>query len=130
MSASSTRLLAAFVVVVTFFVGAVVGAFAVHAWLLRFGLPQHSAQFITRRLDRRLHFSNEQRAQVIEIVDRHERRIAVIWSNVRPAVHQEIESANIEIDRVLTPEQRVVFGQIRMRLMPRTGDDGIRFKHE
>jgi hypothetical protein len=130
MSASSTRLLAAFVVVVTFFVGAVVGAFAVHAWLLRFGLPQHSAQFITRRLDRRLHFSNEQRAQVIEIVDRHERRIAVIWSNVRPSVHQEIESANIEIDRVLTPEQRVVFGQIRMRLMPRTGDDGIRFKHE
>jgi hypothetical protein len=130
MSASSTRLLAALVVVVTFFVGAVVGAFAVHAWLLRGGLPQHSAQFITRRLDRRLHFNDQQRLQVIEIVDRHERRIAIIWTNVRPAVHQEIEAANVEIDRVLTPEQRVVFGQIRMRLMPRTGDDGIRFKHE
>jgi hypothetical protein len=130
MSASSTRLLAALVVVVTFFVGAVVGAFAVHAWLLRGGLPQHSAQFITRRLDRRLHFNDQQRLQVIEIVDRHERRIAIIWTNVRPAVHQEIEAANVEIDRVLTPEQRVVFGQIRMRLMPRTGDDGIRFKHD
>ncbi|HEX7418844.1 MAG TPA: hypothetical protein VF505_03090 [Thermoanaerobaculia bacterium] len=130
MSASSTRLLAALVVVVTFFVGAVVGAFAVHAWLLRGGLPQHSAQFITRRLDRRLHFNDQQRLQVIEIVDRHERRIAIIWTNVRPAVHQEIEAANVEIDHVLTPEQRVVFGQIRMRLMPRQGDDGIRFKHE
>jgi hypothetical protein len=130
MSASSTRLLAALVVVVTFFVGAVVGAFAVHAWLLRGGLPQHSAQFITRRLDRRLHFNDQQRLQVIEIVDRHERRIAIIWTNVRPAVHQEIEAANVEIDRVLTPEQRVVFSQIRMRLMPRTGDDGIRFKHD
>ena len=130
MSASSTRLLAAVVLLVTFFVGAVVGAFAVHAWLLRGGLPQHSAQFITRRLDRRLHFTNEQRAQVITIVALHEHRIGLIWSNVRPAVHQEIEAANIEIDRVLTPEQRVVFGQIRMRLMPRPGDDGIRFKHE
>lgn len=130
MSANSTRLLAAAVIVVTFFVGVVVGAFTVHAWLLHGGLPQHSAQFITRRLDRRLHFSKDQRAQVMEIVGRHERRIAVIWSNVRPAVHQEIEAANVEIDRVLTPEQRVVFSQIRMRLMPHPGGDGIRFKHE
>jgi hypothetical protein len=130
VSANSTRLLAALVVVVTFFVGAVVGAFAVHAWLLHGGLPQHSAPFITRRLDRRLHFTDEQRVQVIAIIALHERRIGLIWTNVRPAVHQEIEAANVEIDRVLTPEQRVVFGKIRMRLMPRPTDDGIRFKHE
>ena len=130
MSASSTRILAALVVVVTFFVGAVVGAFAVHAWLLHGGLPQHSAQFITRRLDRRLHFNDQQRVQVIAIIDRHQQRIAVIRTGVRPAVHQEIEAANVEIDRVLTPRQRVEFDKIRMRLMPRQTDDGIRFKHD
>ena len=89
-----------------------------HAFLLHGGIPQHSAQFIVRRLDRRLHFNEQQRGQVIEIINRHQQRIAVIWTNVRPAVHQEIESANVEIDHLLTPAQRVEFGKIRMRLMP------------
>lgn len=118
MSPSSTRIVAAVVLVVTFLVGALVGAVAGHAFLLHGGLPQHSAQFIARRLDRRLHFNDQQRVQVIEIIDRHQQRIAVIWTNVRPAVHKEIESANVEIDHLLTPAQRVEFGKIRMRLMP------------
>jgi hypothetical protein len=130
VSASSTRILAAVVLVVTFLVGGLVGAVAVHAFLLHGGLPQHSAQFITRRLDRRLHFNEQQRVQVVQIIDRHQQRIAVIWTNVRPAVHQEIESANVEIDHVLTPAQRVEFDKIRMRLMPRQTDDGIRFRHD
>ena len=118
MSASSTRILAAVALAVTFLAGALVGAVAVHAFFLRGALPQHSAQFITRRLDRRLHFNEQQRLQVLGIIDRHQRRIAAIWTNVRPAVHQEIESANVEIDRLLTPPQRVEFHKIRMRLMP------------
>ena len=130
MSASSTRLLASVALVVTFLVGGLVGGVGVHAFLLHGGLPQHSAQFITRRLDRRLHFNDQQRVQVIAIIDRHQQRIAVIWTGVRPAVHQEIEAANVEIDRVLTPEQRIEFDKIRMRLMPRRTDDGIRFKHD
>ena len=130
MSASSTRLLAAVALLVTFVVGAVVGAVTVHFWLLHGGLPQHSAQFIVRRLDRRLHFSDQQRVQVIAIIDRHHHRIAAIWSGVRPEVHREIEAANVEIDRVLTPEQRVEFEKIRMRLMPRRPGDGIRFPHD
>lgn len=116
MSASSTRVLAVVALLVTFFVGGLVGAVAMHAFLLHRGIPQHSAQFIVRRLDRRLHFNEQQRGQVIEIINRHQQRIAVIWTNVRPAVHQEIESANVEIDRLLTPAQRVEFGKIRMRL--------------
>ena len=130
MSASSTRILAGVALVVTFLVGILVGAVAVHAFMLHRGMPQHSSQFIARRLDRRLHFNDQQRTQVIGIIDRHQQRIAMIWTNVRPAVRHEIESANVEIDRVLTPEQRVEFDKIRMRLMPRQGDDGIRFRHD
>lgn len=130
MSATNTRLLAAVVLLVTFVAGALVGAFAVHAWLLHGGLPKHSAEFITNRLDRRLHFDSRQRAQVMAIVDRHQHRIGMIWAGVRPAVHQEIEAANVEIDRLLTPAQRVEFHKIRMRLMPHHNDDGIRFRHD
>jgi len=130
VSASSTKLLAAVALLVTFVVGAVVGAVAVHFWLWHGGLPQHSAQFIVRRLDRRLHFNDQQRVQVMAIIGRHQLRIAGIWSRVRPEVHQEIEAANVEIARVLTPEQRVEFEKVRMRLMPRRTGGGIRFPHD
>lgn len=129
MSPSSTKWLAALGLVITFAAGALVGIVADHVFLLRM-LPQHSAQFITRRLDRRLHFTDQQRTQVIAIINTHQQKITGIWNGVRPAVHQEIEAANVEIDRVLTPQQRVEFQKIRMRLMPRRGGDGIRFRHD
>jgi hypothetical protein len=129
VSASNTKLLAVLALVFTFVVGAVVGI--VGDRIFR-ALPpsQRSAQFITRRLDRRLHFNDQQLTQVVAIIFRHQQRIAVIWSGVRPAVRQEIEQTNVEIDRVLTPQQRVEFDKIRMRLMPRRTGDGTRFQHD
>ena len=129
MSSTNAKLLAAIALVITFVVGGAVGVLFDHLFLLHY-LPQHSAQFIVRRLDHRLHFNDQQRVQVTEIVARHQQRINGIWAGVRPAVHVEIEAANGEIDRVLTPAQRAEFAKIRMRLMPRRSGDGIRFKHD
>lgn len=131
MSASSARLAAAIALVITFVVGAVVGVVVDRALVMHgVGMPHPSADFITRRLDKRLHFTDQQRAQVIAIIDRHQKRITGIWAGVRPAVRQEVESANVEINQVLTPEQRVEFAKIRMRVVPRRGGDGIRFRHD
>ena len=129
MSSTNAKLLAAIALVITFVVGGAVGVLFDHVVLLRY-LPLHSAQFIVRRLDHRLHFNDKQRVQVTEIVARHQQRINGIWAGVRPSVHAEIEAANGEIDRVLTPAQRAEFAKIRMRLMPRRSGDGIRFKHD
>jgi hypothetical protein len=129
VSPSNSKLLAVVALVITFGVGAVVGI--VGDRILRLLPPsKHSAEFITRRLDRRLHFDEVQRTQVATIIFRHQQRIAVIWSGVRPAVRQEIEQTNVEIDRVLTPQQRVEFDKIRMHLMPRRTGDAIRFQHD
>ena len=131
MSASSARVLAAIALVITFVVGIVIGVVADRAMVMHgIGVPHPSTAFLVRRLDRRLHFTNEQRAQVTAIIDRHQQRVAGIWQGVMPALHAEIEGANVEIDRLLTPEQRVTFAKVRMHLMPHRGGDGIRLKHD
>ena len=129
MPASNPRLLAAITLVVTFVVGAGVGVAIDHMVILHM-MPKHTAEWITRRLDRRLHFNDQQRAQVVSIIDVHQKRIGTIWNGVHPAIRQEVDAASAEIDRVLTPEQRVTFQKIRANLMPRPSGDGIRFRHD
>jgi hypothetical protein len=116
VSPTNTKLLAAIALGITFLVGGVVGIAADHFFLVHHLFPEHSTKFIVRRLDRRLHLNDQQRTQVTQIVERHRQRISGIWAGVRPAVHSEIEAANVEIDRLLTPEQRDKFAKIRLRL--------------
>ena len=130
MSPRRTSLLAAVALVITFAVGAIVGVFGDRVLIRRFGMPMRSSSWVVSRLDHRLHFTEQQRLQVTAIVDRRQKRIADVWTDVRSNVRHEIEETNIEIDGVLTPEQRIEFAKIRMRLMPRTTGDGIRFKHD
>ena len=130
MSALKTSLLAAIALVITFVVGAIVGVVADRVFIRRVGIPLRSSAWVVSRLDHRLHFTEQQRVQVKAIVERRQQRIADAWTNVRPTVRREIEETNIEIDRVLTPEQRIEFAKIRMRLMPRRTGDGIRFQHD
>ncbi|HSP33716.1 MAG TPA: hypothetical protein VLU46_05310 [Thermoanaerobaculia bacterium] len=117
MSPSSSKLLAAFALVITFFAGALVGVFGDHLFMIHRGILAHPpAKFIVRRLDARLHLNDQQRAQITGIVERHDARIRTIREGVRPAVRNEIDAANSEIDRVLTPEQRATFAKMRIRL--------------
>jgi len=76
---------------------------------------------VVDRLNRELHFSSEQRAQVQQIVDRHRVRIDALMSGVRPQIRQEFDATNAEIDKVLTPDQRAAFAKMRMRMQGRRG---------
>jgi Spy/CpxP family protein refolding chaperone len=57
------------------------------------------------RLDRHLDLTDAQRAKIEQIIEQHHRSIG-----------KEIETANAEIDLVLTPEQRQKFAKMRMHL--------------
>jgi hypothetical protein len=129
VSSTNAKILAAFALVLTFGVGIIVGFAASHV-MMRNGPPMRSAEFITRRLDRRLHLTPAQRREVLTIVARGQQRVRGVWVGVHPAIAREIDQTNSEIERILTPEQRTKFADIRMRLLPRGPDDGMRVKHD
>lgn len=128
-SPSSTRTTAVFVVIAAFIGGLFVGIAGDRFYLFHHGRlfpPRQARDFAAHRivdhLDRELHLSPQQRSQVQQIVDRHRTRIDSIMGGVRTQVRQELEVANGEIEKVLTPEQREQFKKIRMRLHgPRHG---------
>jgi hypothetical protein len=115
---SSNKALAAIALVVTFVVGAVLGVVGDRIWFMTHPPRRPSPETIVRHLAYRLHLSDQQRAQVADIVTRHHQRMAAITSATRPAMQEELEAANREIEQVLTPEQRETFARMRMRLMP------------
>jgi len=118
---SSARAIAVVTVVATLIVGFLLGVVADRVWLYRHGPRLSRAQRFTpdrivKRLDGELHFTDQQRAQVTQIIQARQQRIAVIQSGVRPQIRAEIDQANAEIDKLLTPEQRTKFQQIKMRV--------------
>lgn len=124
MSATKTTIVAVLVVVLTFTAGVMVGVFASHMMILRGG---HGAAFfptkaMVNRLDRRLDLTDAQRAQVEEIIRRRHARIDGLWGDLRPRVRAEVEQANAEISRILTPEQRAKFDRLKFHLDGRFGN--------
>jgi hypothetical protein len=108
------------VVIVAFAAGLLVGIAGdrVYLWrsqqiVPRRGASQFAAKHIVDRLDRDLHLSASQRAEVQKIVEQHRVRIDSVWNNVRPQVRVEIDAASSEIERVLTPEQRTKYRELR-----------------
>jgi hypothetical protein len=75
-------------------------------------------------MNRDLHFSDAQRIQVQRIIDQHHTRIENAWNSVRPQARAEIDAANTEIEKVLTPEQAVKFREMRERAQQRRGRRG------
>jgi Spy/CpxP family protein refolding chaperone len=120
VSSTNTKLVAVAVILLTFVAGMGVGVFAAHMHIL-YGGPG-AARFphaLVNRLDRRLDLTDAQRKQVEEIVNRRHARIDTMWDHFRPQVRAEVERANEEIARVLTPEQRARFQKLRMRMLGR-----------
>ena len=106
MSATRTTIIAALALVLTFAGGFLAGAFAHRAVVTRLHRPPHAAtRMMLRHLDLRLDLTDAQHAQVEEILNRHHARM-----------RGEIEAANAEVERLLTPEQRRRFAKMRMRL--------------
>ena len=118
----NARTSAALLVVVAFVAGLLIGVagdhlFFIHRHEMRRG--QFGARQIVDRLDRELHLTSQQKTQMQGILDRHRARIDTIMGTVRPQMRQEIDAGNAEIDKLLTPEQRVQFQHLKMLLPPR-----------
>ena len=119
---SSARAIAVVTVIATLIVGFLLGVVADRVWLYRHGprFGPHAQRFTTerivKRLDGELHFTDQQRAQVTQIIQARQQRIAAIQLGVRPQIRAQIDQTNAEIDKILTPEQRIKFQQIKMRV--------------
>ncbi len=110
-------------VLVAFIAGLLVGIAGDRFYLIRSRqlFPRRAADFAARRvvdrLDQELHLTAQQKSEVQRIIDRHRTRIDAIMVNVRPQVRQELETANAEIEKVLTPQQREQFSKIKMHIL-------------
>ena len=125
---SSARAIAVVTVVATLIVGFLIGVVADRFWLVRHpargSRTQHFVtERIVKRLDGELHFTDQQRAQVTQIIQARQQRISALLGGVRPQIRAQIDQTNAEIAKILTPEQRTKFEQMKMRVhRPRNGD--------
>ena len=118
---SNARAIAVVTVVATLIVGFLLGVAADRVWMYRYGprltrAQRFSPERIVKRLDGELHFTDQQRAQVMQIIQARQQRIAAIQSGVRPQIRAQIDQTNAEIEKILTPEQRTKFQEIKMRI--------------
>jgi Spy/CpxP family protein refolding chaperone len=109
-----TVVIAALALVVTFVAGFIVGA-VVDRFVMFHRRPHRpppmAAFAMMNRLDRQLDLNDQQRTQIRAILERHHGRIT-------GAVRAELDETNLEIEKVLTPEQRAKFQTLKMRLGP------------
>jgi Spy/CpxP family protein refolding chaperone len=128
VSTRSARTFAVITVIATLIVGFLIGVVADRVWLVHHG-PRPGARSqrfmverIVKRLDRDLDFTAPQRAQVTQIIQARQQRISTLLTDVRPQIRREIDQTNAEIEKILTPEQRTKFEQIKMRVRRAHGD--------
>jgi len=108
------------VVIAAFIGGVLVGIAGDHFYLFHRRRPPLGGQFVTRRivdhLDRELHLSSQQKTDVQRVIDQHHARIDAVMNGIQPQVRGELDAANAEIDKILTPQQREQFSKMRMRM--------------
>ena len=126
-SRTSTVVIASLALAVTFIAGFVVGAVADRFILLHHGprrIPPMAVHAMIGRLDHQLDLSAGQRTEIEKILERRHQRIMKLTEDMRPRIGVEIEQANAEIERVLTPEQRRKFQDVKIRLGPMMHHEG------
>jgi Spy/CpxP family protein refolding chaperone len=117
---TSTKLVATIVVLIAFLGGLAVGVIGDRIWLLHRPRVAHAiTERILGRLDHDLDLTPQQHQQVKKILEAHAARMQQISEGVRPQIRQEIDQNNAEIARVLTPDQRAKFEQLKMQFLPR-----------
>jgi hypothetical protein len=121
VSASNARTIAVVTVIVALLAGIAIGIVGDRVWLVRHGARtgrglRHMKERIVARLDRELSLNPQQHAAVVRIVNEQQQRIAAIQNGVRPQIRREIDLGNADIEKVLTPEQRKKFEQMKMRM--------------
>lgn len=122
---ANARTFAIVTVVIAFIAGLLIGVVGDRFYTFRHRdrMGSHNSRFTTERIvahfDRELHFTTQQREQVTQILESRRQKIATMTAAVRPQVRHEIEEANAEIEKLLTPEQRSKFNEMKMRMLPR-----------
>ena len=125
---SNTRTAAIAVVVVAFIAGILVGVAGDHLYLIKTGRlsprrdSRSAAERMTDRLTHELDLTPQQKTEVQQIIERHRAKIDATMAAVRPQVRQELDATNAEIEKVLTPEQKTKFADLRMRIGARRRD--------
>ena len=118
LTTSRSKVIAAIVVVVAFAAGIVIGVCGDRFWRVHFGPRDHRPRMVTalilRRLDHELDLTPQQHQAVQQILTAREQRITALMATVRPQIRQQIDATNAEIEKVLTPEQRMKFQQMRL----------------
>ena len=128
-SRSSAKTIAIVTVVVAFIAGLMIGVVGDRIFVVRHRdrIGMRGARFMTGRivahLDGELHLTPQQRDEVTRILEARRERIGAIAAGGRLQIRREIEDANAEIEKVLTPEQRVQFDKMKIRMLPRRDHD-------
>ena len=116
------------VVIVAFVAGILVGVAGDHLYLIHNGrlFPRRASHFAADRmaehLGRELQLSPQQKTQVQQIIEKHRAKIDATMSSVRPQVRAELDATNAEIEKILTPDQKTKFANLRMRVAARRRD--------
>lgn len=114
-------IIAALALVVTFVAGFVAGVVVdrVVVWHRGPGHPPPLASHVMiGRLDHHLDLTDQQRAEIEKIIERRHERMNQLMAGMRPRMDAEIAETNAEIEKVLTPEQRAKFQDLKLRLGP------------
>jgi len=120
-SASNARRNAILLVAVAFVAGALIGfaggrVYSIFHGPLRGRGPEFMRGRIVSHLDHELSLTPQQHDQIAQIMDRHHKRMLELSGGIQPQMRQEIDTANREIEALLTPEQRKKFQTMRMRM--------------
>lgn len=125
----STRTAAGIALAVVFVAGLVIGFAADRAYLvmhgrlpMRHGPGDRMVKHLVDRLDRELKLTPAQRTSVSAILNRSRDRIDAIYGGIRPQVRAQIDATSAEIEKVLTPEQRTKFVELRAKMEARHHD--------
>jgi len=118
-----SRWIAVAVLSATFLAGAMLGAATTRLLASEREEPRSEREADGRRDARgpqpsvfdRLNLTAEQRAAVDSIMEKRGRDMAAFWKEHNPEVRGIVDSARVEIDRVLTPEQREKYEEFRER---------------
>jgi Spy/CpxP family protein refolding chaperone len=119
----STKTTAAIALAVVFLAGLVIGVAGDRAFLvlrgrlpMRHGPSDRMVNHLVDRLDRELELTPAQRTTVTAILKRGRDRIDAIHGAIRPQVRAQMDATSAEIEKVLTPEQRTKFAELRAKM--------------
>jgi Spy/CpxP family protein refolding chaperone len=72
----------------------------------------------------RLSLTEEQRASVDQVMQRRNAETEALLQGMYPRLRAQVDSANVEIRALLTPEQQAEFDRLREEMRPPPGGGG------